>query len=84
MKITLKLFASLTEHLPAEARRDHKLELQVEPGSTVLDLIRRQRVPETLCSIVLLDGAWVGRQERGTKALSEGQVVSIWPPVAGG
>jgi molybdopterin converting factor small subunit len=37
-----------------------------------------------LCAIVLVDGAWVGRAERGARVLSEGEVLAIWPPVAGG
>ena len=41
MKVGLKLFASLAAHLPAEARSSHRLDLDVEPGTTVADLIRR-------------------------------------------
>jgi sulfur carrier protein ThiS len=84
MKITLKLFASLTAHLPAEARASHKLELDVDPGTTVLDVIRRQGIPEALCAIVLIDGHWVARPGRATRELAEGQVLAIWPPIAGG
>ena len=84
MKITLKLFASLAVHLPAEARSSHKVDLDVDPGTTVLDVIRRQGVPEALCAIVLIDGVWVARPDRATRALSEGQVLAVWPPIAGG
>lgn len=84
MNIVLKLFASLADRLPAEARATHRLELQVEPGTTVLDVIRRERIPEALCAIVLVDGAWVARADRATRALLEGEVLAIWPPVAGG
>jgi len=84
MTITLKLFASLAAHLPAEARSSHKLDLVVDPGTTVKDIIRRQGVPEVLCAIVLIDGHWVARPDRATRVLAEGQVLAIWPPVAGG
>ncbi len=84
MTIVLKLFASLTAHLPAEARARHTAILDVNPGATVLDVIQRQGLPEALCAIVLIDGAWVARPDRATRVLSEGQVLSIWPPVAGG
>jgi sulfur carrier protein ThiS len=84
MKITLKLFASLAAHLPAEARSSHRADLDVEPGTTVLDVIRRQGIPEALCAIVLIDGMWVARPDRARRAMSEGQVLAIWPPVAGG
>ena len=57
MKIALKLFASLTDRLPPEARARHRVELDVEPGTTVLDVIRRERIPESQCFLVLVDGA---------------------------
>ncbi len=84
MTITLKLFASLAAHLPPDARPTHAVDLDVEPGTTVMDVARRQGIPESLCAIVLIDGVWVDRADRATRALAEGQVLSIWPPVAGG
>lgn len=84
MTITLKLFASLASYLPADAQSGHRVDLAVEPGTTVLDVIRRWRVPEEACAIVLVDGVWIARPDRATRALSEGDVVAIWPPVAGG
>jgi sulfur carrier protein ThiS len=56
----------------------------VEPGATVADLIRCQGIPPAQCAIVLVDGAWVALAERDSRALSEGQALAIWPPVAGG
>ncbi len=84
MKITLKLFASLVSHLPAEARSTHRIDLDVEPGTTVVDVIRRQGIPEAACALVLVDGVWVAPRDRAQRALSEGEVLAIWPPVAGG
>ncbi len=84
MKVTLKLFASLTTHLPPAARSGHAIDLDVEPGTTIADIVRSQGIPEALCAIVLIDGVWVDRHDRGERALAEGQVLSIWPPVAGG
>jgi sulfur carrier protein ThiS len=84
MKITLKLFASLADCLPAEARSGHKIDLDVDPGTTVMDVVRRQGIPEALCAIVLIDGVWVPRPDRASRALTEGEVLAIWPPVAGG
>ena len=84
MKIALKLFASLVDRLPPEARSGHRVDLDVDEGSTVLDVIRRQGIPEALCAIVLVDGVWVDRRDRATHPLAQGQVLAIWPPVAGG
>lgn len=84
MKVTLKLFASLAVHLPVQARSQLRTELEVEPGTTVTDLIHRQGIPEAQCALVLVDGVWVGREDRSARVLTEGEVLAIWPPVAGG
>ena len=84
MKITLKLFASLAAHLPVQARSRLRMDLEVAPGTTVADLIRGQGIPEGQCAIVLVDGVWLAREHRSTHVLTEGEVLAIWPPVAGG
>jgi sulfur carrier protein ThiS len=84
MRIALKLFASLVDRLPPEARPTHRIELDVDGGATVQDVIRRQGIPDELCAIVLVDGHWVDRRDRATRVLVEGEVLLIWPPVAGG
>jgi len=84
VKISLKLFASLAVHLPAEVRSRHRLELEVAPGATVLEVIRSQGIPLDQCAIVLVDGVWVAQADRATRELAEGEVLAVWPPVAGG
>lgn len=84
MTITLKLFASLTDRLPPDARLRHRIDLTVEPGTTVMDVVHAQRIPDELCAIVLVNGEWVAREDRASRVLSDGQVLAIWPPVAGG
>ncbi len=84
MKITLKLFASLSIRLPAEARSSHCLQLDLDPGTTVLAVIQLMGLQSGECAIVLVDGVWVATGDRATKVLEEGQALAIWPPVAGG
>ncbi len=84
MKVTLKLFASLAMHLPVQARSQLRMELDVDSGTTVVDVIRRQGIPEAQCALVLVDGVWVAKEDRSARVLLEGEVLAIWPPVAGG
>lgn len=84
MTITLKLFASLAAYLPAAARAGHTIALDVGQGTTVREVITRQGLPEALCAIVLIDGHWIARPDRATRTLAEGEVLAIWPPIAGG
>jgi thiamine biosynthesis protein ThiS len=84
MKVTLKLFATLTARLPAPARRAGLVELELEPGTTVRALIEAQRLPPELCTLVLVNGVFVGPAQWAAQVLAEGDVLAIWPPVGGG
>ena len=84
MRITLKLFATLTAHLPGEARRAGLVELQVDPGTTVLALIEQRGLPPSLCTLVLVNGLYVAPADLANCRLNEGDVLAIWPPVGGG
>ena len=54
------------------------------PVSTVAEVIRHQGVPEAQCALVLIDGVWLAPEHRSTRVLADGEVLAIWPPVAGG
>lgn len=84
MKITLKLFASLQDYLPPEARKDNALTLDIEEGTTIHQIIERFGLPPKSCHLVLLDGNFVPPAERITRMLAEGETLAIWPPIAGG
>lgn len=84
MKITFKLFASLTDYLPQQARYTNVLELEVAAGSTILQIIEPFGLPEKMVHLVLINGKYIAPEERATLALQEGDVLAIWPPIAGG
>lgn len=84
MKITFKLFATLQDYLPAEAKKTNALALELEAGTTVQQLIERFGLPQKLCHLVLIDGHFVPSAERAARALQDGETLAIWPPVAGG
>jgi len=84
MKVTLKLYATLSDYLPAEARKNNTLELDLEVGATVSQVIASQSLPLKLCHLVLIDGVYLPPEARATRRLAEGETVAIWPPIAGG
>ncbi|MGF1642955.1 MAG: MoaD/ThiS family protein [Thiotrichales bacterium] len=84
MRVLFKLFANLSDYLPAEARRTNTMELDVTPETTVAALIERYKIPEKSAHLVLINGVFVPPEQRATRTLTEHDELSVWPPVAGG
>ena len=83
MKIAFKLFASLSDYLPTGSR-GNRIELDVDEGTTVGELIRRYQVPERSAHLVLVNGVFVSPSDRFRHRLQEHDELAIWPPIAGG
>jgi len=84
MKITFKLFASLTEYLPPAVRSSNQVDLEVADGATILQIIEPFSLPEKMVHLVLINGKYIAPEERATHALQPNDVLAIWPPIAGG
>jgi sulfur carrier protein ThiS len=84
MRITFKLYASLTEYLPPERGTGNEVSLDVPPGATIATIIEPYRLPMKLVHLVLINGVFVPPQDRAARQLVEGDVLAIWPPIAGG
>jgi sulfur carrier protein ThiS len=84
MQIVFKLYASLTPYLPAEVRNDNRMPLEVAEGSTVGQVIEPFGLPQKMVHLVLVNGVYVAPAERFSHVLKEGDVLAIWPPIAGG
>ena len=84
MKIIFKLFASLTDYLPPDARRGNIVELDVAPSASISQIIEPFGMPQKLVHLVLVNGTYIAPDKRLTHTLVEGDVLAIWPPIAGG
>ena len=84
MNITLKLFATLTDYLPAEARRSNQVALDIDPALPINKIIEPFGLPPKLVHLVLVNGKYIEPEKRMTTTLVEGDVLAIWPPIAGG
>ena len=84
MKIVFKLYASLAQYLPHEARSNNRLPMELPEGTTVEQVIEPFGLPKKLVHLVLVNGAFVPPEERLSRVLEDGDVLAIWPPIAGG
>ena len=88
MRITLKLYAMLRDHLPPEAdghrRKGNDWPLDVPDHATVQDVIDRANLPSRMVHLVLVNGVYIAPQARAGHALAADDELAIWPPIAGG
>jgi sulfur carrier protein len=79
MEIEVKLFATLRDYLPKGSSR-FSCKMEFHGSTRVQDILSRLQIPEEIPKIILINGVH-GKKEQ---VLKEGDVLSIFPPVAGG
>lgn len=83
MKMYIEFYASLMKHLPPGKSRFRR-EIKVDESLILNRLIEQYHISTQEAHIVLVNGHFVCGEDREQKVLQEGDVVSVWPPVAGG
>ena len=83
LKITLKLFAGLSEYLPDGAYRN-AVEVVLDSEKSISQVIEQFKVPAEEAHLVLVNGVYCAPPDRDQSKLKEGDTLAIWPPVAGG
>lgn len=84
MLITLKLYASLGEYLPAERRRGNEMPVELAEGTTVNQALAPYGLPPRLVHLVLVNGHYIAPEHRDDRVLVAGDALAVWPPIAGG
>ena len=79
MRVEVRLFATLAPFLPPGSR-DGAGTVDLEPGATVLRLVERLAIPSEMSRIVLVNG----REAEDDERLEAGDIVDMFPPLAGG
>ena len=80
MKVIVKLLASYRKLLPPEVK-DYKFEVEIQPGTTVSDLMSKYDVPLTSDTVFLVNGHTPTNLDQ---VLEEGDVVAAFSAMAGG
>jgi len=83
LKITLKLFATLSGYLPAQAHKN-VVEMEIGDGATIGAVLDSLGVPRQQVHLTLVDGLFVPLGELDARPLRPGETLAVWPPVAGG
>ncbi len=79
MKVEVHLFALLERYLPAGAEGDGA-SLDVPLGTTVRDVVELLEIPGELSCLTVVNGRDAPPEQR----LAPGDVLSMFPPLAGG
>ena len=83
MKITFKLYASLSKYLP-DNTIDNKVDIEIGPEMSVYDILESHGIPRESVHLVLKNGIYIHPHERGAALFVDGDTLALWPPVAGG
>ena len=83
MNISIEFYASLMQYLPPGSSRFRR-EIKVDNGLKLNPLIAQYHISTEEAHIVLVNGHFVYAEDRAVHVLEEDDVISIWPPVAGG
>jgi molybdopterin converting factor small subunit len=79
MKVEVRLFALLDRYLPVGSEGD-SVSLDVPPGTTVRDVVESLKIPDELSCLTVING----RDAPPEQILAPGDVLSMFPPLAGG
>ncbi len=81
--IEVKLYASLR---PKIGNKTGKGVVELDDEATLTDLLNKLDIPAEMSQMTLINGETCPPEERwrSNKKLEEGQVVAVFPPLAGG
>jgi len=79
MRIGIKVFATLTKYFPS-IPLGQVIEVELDDGDTLGDLLKKIGIPEHEVKIALRNGKPCALSQ----VLAEGDILSLFPSVAGG
>ena len=69
--------------MPAEAEQNI-VAIDVEPEASIHTVVDTYQVPRASAHLILVNGFYILPEDRDKPVFKEGDVLAIWPPVAGG
>ena len=83
MRITVKLYATLGDYLPAGSK-NNRVDVETAEKASVSTVLAPFALQPRLTHLVLVNGVFIPPEERAASLLKEGDTLAVWPPIAGG
>ncbi len=83
MQVTIKLYATLTDYLPAGSR-NNRIEIELADETTVNAALAPFALPPKMTHLVLINGVFIPPEARASTHMRNGDTLAVWPPIAGG
>jgi molybdopterin converting factor small subunit len=80
VRVEVRVFAHFSDYLPPENRKERGCLLEMPEDSRISDIIHRLGIPENEVNLLMRNDQQVLKDE----ILADGDVVGIFPPIAGG
>ncbi|UCD87583.1 MAG: MoaD/ThiS family protein [Desulfobacterales bacterium] len=80
MIIEVKVFSSLCHYIPKSERRLDRHKWDIDEGATVQQVLKMVGLPDDEVRVLLING----RNAKRENVLKEGDVLHVFPPMAGG
>jgi molybdopterin converting factor small subunit len=80
MNIEVKVFYNLAEYLPPESLNQKNC-ISLEEGSNIKTILEKLGIPEQMTKVILVNGI---KPTSNETPLKDGDLVAIFPPLAGG
>jgi len=83
MQVTIKLYATLTDYLPAGSK-SNRVEIELAENTTIVAALAPFSLPPKLTHLVLVNGTFIPPEARASTCMQPGDTLAVWPPIAGG
>ena len=84
MRISVKATGLYARSLPSEGREGNVAPLDIDEGTTALDVLDRLGLDRGGSYLMILNGQTLPKSERGERPLAADDLLAIMPPLKGG
>ncbi len=79
IRVNVRLFATLRRFFPGY-NSEKGMDIKVEEGSTIENLIRSLQLPEKEAKVILING----KSKKTSDVITDGDQINIFTPIGGG